>query len=450
MKATKFWTGFIAIILIIAIAGGIAIFTIPELQTKIADSIVEKSQIYKNTCTELTLEKAKANSLSLQLSAEISAKNQLQQRYDAMEAERDDLLAQINEEYVIYFVEYSTNSENMFRFYLKNWTNESPVLTLGMYDVNDILTETFEFTLVNFANPENTPNTVVEDDLTSLADTYHIKFLDGNVVLSDFVCEDGSALNKAVDVHYEVFRKDTMFDVMQSRIANSDTSIVDLQNQLLVANARIAELERDKTNLQIQIEDLINNGSGLSDSERQEYERMIQQLNDQLSLLEQNQNVQLTLTRSNYYLQLLDSNDTFITYISKRIEYDNETLRNTTISGNYVAQLSNLKLGNIHTDDTYHISTSEVSGSVSGHKYYNQSTDDSIPTIINFNVYDEYGNVFTGENVNTSATYYITVLQLEHICYEPYELVGTSYEGQSNIMKTLNVSIIISANGYMN
>ena len=68
--------------------------------------------------------------------------------------------------------------------------------------------------------------------------------MDGNVVLSDFVCEDGSALNKSYDVHYEVFRKDTMFDVMQSRISNSDTSIVDLQNQLLVANARIAELER--------------------------------------------------------------------------------------------------------------------------------------------------------------------------------------------------------------
>ena len=450
MKAQKFFVGLIAIILVIAIAGGIAIFTIPELQTKIADTIVEKSQIYKDTCTELSVEKARANTLSLQLSTEISAKNELQQRYDDMEAERDDLLAQINEEYVIYFVEYSTNTDNAFKFYLKNFTNESPVITLGMYDVNDVLTETFEFTLVNFANPENAPNTVVEDDLTSLADTYHIKFLDGNMVLSDFICEDGSALDKPFNVYYEVFRKDTMFDVMQSRIARSDTSIIDLQNQLASANARIAELEQDKSNLQIQIEDLINNGSGLSDSERQEYERMIQQLNDQLSLLEQNQNVQLTLTRSNYYLQLLDNQGNFITYLSKRITDYEETLKTTTLSGSYVAQLSGLQLGTIHTDDTYHISTTEVSGSVSGHKHYYQSTEDSIPTIINFNVYDENGNVFEAVNIDTGATYYITVLQLEHICYEPYELVGTSYEGQSNIMKTLNVSIIISANGYMN
>ena len=450
MKAQKFFIGLIAIILVIAIAGGIAIFTIPELQTKLADSIVEKSQIYKNTCTELTAQKAKANSLSLQLSSEISAKNDLQNRYNAIEAERDDLLAQINEEYVIYLVEYSTNNENMFRFYLKNFTNENPEITLGMYDVNDILTETFEFTLVNFANPENTPNTVVEDDITSLADTYHIKFLDGNIVLSDFVCEDGSALDKAFDVHYEVFRKDTLFDVMQSRISNSDVTIVDLQNQLASANARIAELERDKTNLQNQIDDLINN-SGLSDQERQEYERMIQELNEQIALLEQNQDVQFYLSRSNYYLQLLDENGTFITYLSKRIASDNSvTLRNTTISGSYIAELPNLQLGNIHTDDTYHISTQDFSGSCSGHKHYYQSTEDSIPTIINFNVYDENGNVFEAVNIDTSATYYITVLQLEHICYEPYELVGTSYEGQSNIMKTLNVSIIISANGYMN
>ena len=68
MKAQKFLIGFIAIVLVIAIAGGIAVFTMPELQMKIADGIVEKSQIYKETCTELTLERARANTLSFQLS----------------------------------------------------------------------------------------------------------------------------------------------------------------------------------------------------------------------------------------------------------------------------------------------------------------------------------------------------------------------------------------------
>ena len=407
-------------------------------------------QILKNTCTELTLEKARANSLSLQLSAEISAKNQLQQRYDAMEAERDDLLAQINEEYVIYFVEYSTNSENMFRFYLKNWTNESPVLTLGMYDVNDILTETFEFTLVNFANPENTPNTVTEDDLTSLADTYHIKFLDGNVVLSDFVCEDGSALDKAFDVHYEVFRKDTMFDVMQSRIENSDTSIVDLQNQLLVANARIAELERDKTNLQIQIEDLINNNNGLSEQERQEYQNMIISLNERIQMLEELNNASIHM-ESFYFLQVLDGADNFINYISKGVYDGVDNYHNFSISGIDVARYADAHFGSIHTDDNYYLQMPSVdNANFTGHHYYNRSNDMYVPTTYNVEIVDENNNVFDFADANLDLTYYLTIQRLEHTCYSIDELVGTMYENQTNLLKTVDVKIVVSTNGFMN
>lgn len=449
MKAQKFFVGLIAIILVIAIAGGIAIFTIPELQTKIADTIVEKSQIYKDTCTELSVEKARANTLSLQLSTEISAKNELQQRYDDMEAERDVLLAQINEEYVIYFVEYSTNTDNAFKFYLKNFTNESPVITLGMYDVNDVLTETFEFTLVNFANPENAPNTVVEDDLTSLADTYHIKFLDGNMVLSDFICEDGSALDKPFNIYYEVFRKDTMFDVMQSRIARSDTSIIDLQNQLASANARIAQLEQDKSNLQIQINDLINN-SGLSQQERQEYEDMIVELEQRIQMLE-NFNNSTIHVNSNYFLQVLDENNNFVNYVSKNM-YDGivNYYNNFVIYGSDIYRYANVHFGNIHIDNNFEISIPNMqNGFFSSTSYYHYSNDMSVPTEYNVEIVDEFGNNFEFTNANSNLTYYLTIQRLEHTCYSVDELWGTMYENRTDLLKTVDVRIIVSTNDFV-
>ena len=242
-KAGKFWTSFLACLIVIILVGGIVVFSVPSLQVKIADGIVDKSEIYQNTCAELSEEKERVNTISTQLSSEISEKNILQERYNAMEAEKDSLLAQVNEDYVVYFVEYTTNNQGIFRFYLKNFTDESPVITLGMYDENDVLTETFDFTLVNFPNPENSPNTVTDDDITELAETYHIKFLDGDVVLSDFVCEDGTALDKAYDVHYEVFKKDTMFDVMNSRIESKETNIETLQNELNDSIATIISLQ---------------------------------------------------------------------------------------------------------------------------------------------------------------------------------------------------------------
>lgn len=52
MKANKFWISFLACFIVIVLLGGIAVFAIPSLQTNIADSIIEKSQKYKDVCEE--------------------------------------------------------------------------------------------------------------------------------------------------------------------------------------------------------------------------------------------------------------------------------------------------------------------------------------------------------------------------------------------------------------
>lgn len=97
MKANKFWISFLACFIAIILLGGIAVFSIPSLQAKLADSIVEKSQKYKDTCAELSHETERADALEESLSNETSEKDDLQDRYDSMEEENANLLAQISE-----------------------------------------------------------------------------------------------------------------------------------------------------------------------------------------------------------------------------------------------------------------------------------------------------------------------------------------------------------------
>ena len=131
-NAGKFWTSFLACLIVIILVGGIVVFLVPSLQVKIADGIVDKSEKYQNTCAELSEEKERINTISTQLSSERSEKNILQERYNAMEAEKDSLLAQVNEDYVVYFVEYNTNNQGIFRFYLKNFTATAVLISLGL------------------------------------------------------------------------------------------------------------------------------------------------------------------------------------------------------------------------------------------------------------------------------------------------------------------------------
>ena len=78
MKANKFWISFLACFVVIVLLGGIAIFAIPSLQTNMADSIVEKSQKYKDICDENDTLKTELTIKNLEYSNTVSKLNTAQ------------------------------------------------------------------------------------------------------------------------------------------------------------------------------------------------------------------------------------------------------------------------------------------------------------------------------------------------------------------------------------
>ena len=105
MKANKFWISFLACFVVIVLLGVIAIFAIPSLQTNMADSIVEKSQKYKDICdendtlkTELTIKNLEySNTVSKLNTAQTSLTNEI-----ALNAQLNTQLASaINEKTIL-------------------------------------------------------------------------------------------------------------------------------------------------------------------------------------------------------------------------------------------------------------------------------------------------------------------------------------------------------------
>ena len=78
MKANKFWISFLACFVVIVLLGGIAIFAIPSLQTNMADSIVEKSQKYKDVCDENEALKTELSIKNLQYTNTVALLNTAQ------------------------------------------------------------------------------------------------------------------------------------------------------------------------------------------------------------------------------------------------------------------------------------------------------------------------------------------------------------------------------------
>lgn len=212
---------------------------------------------------------------------------------------------------------------------------------------------------------------------------------------------------------------------------------------------RVSELETIQANLKLEIEK-VKNDAKLNDEEKSakiaDLQKQIADLNERIQIAEGINDASIH-TESRQYLRLVDSSNNYIAYFTKYVEDGVDVYDDENISGTDLAKLADVHFGGIHTDDSYYLkvpSIADAKFSSSGHHFFEKSAITQVPTTYNVEIVDENNNAFDFADVNPDLTYKLTTQRFEYTCYSVDELVDTNYKDQTNILKTVDVKVVVS------
>ena len=212
---------------------------------------------------------------------------------------------------------------------------------------------------------------------------------------------------------------------------------------------RVSELETIQANLKLEIEK-VKNDAKLNDEEKSakiaDLQKQIEYLNERIQVSKDLDNVSIH-TESHQYLELVDSSNNTIAGFTKHTKDGVVVYNEDFFSGTVLAKYADAHFGEIHTDDQYFLQAPSIADTeFQGRKYqsFEKSVNTQVPTTYNVEIVDENNNAFDFAGVNPGLTYKLTTQRFEYTCYSVDELVDTNYKDQTNILKTVDVRIVVS------
>lgn len=210
--------------------------------------------------------------------------------------------------------------------------------------------------------------------------------------------------------------KQTELDTANADKANLQTQLDSAIAEINELKTKVSELEKDKTNLQNQIlEEISNNGS--------------------------------IMVESLLSMEFVDSsNNHIVNFGLDVIDGGAKPYEEYIISGTDLAKYADsLSCESIHSFDTYLLQIPSV-GDVKfsrTHDFY-KVNDGRLVTTFNIQLVDKNNNAFDFAAVNPDSNYRLSFTRFDFTCFHPHnDLHGTNYEGQINILKTVDATILV-------
>ena len=233
--------------------------------------------------------------------------------------------------------------------------------------------------------------------------------------------------------------------IYQSAIENNSKLEQDYKSK----SDRVSELETIQANLKLEIEK-VKNDAKLNDEEKSakiaDLQKQIEYLNQRIQKAEGLNNASVHLS-SLVCLLILDSSNNEILGFSKHVNDGVDDYDKCITTGDVLAKLADAHFGSVEKDDDYNAkipSMPDLTFFTNVRWSFDQSSDMRVPTTYNVEIVDENNNAFDFANVKSDLSYNFQAQRFEYTCYSIDELVGTNYENDPGILKTVDVKVVVS------